>query len=66
MAHADGTVLFTQTAGYRPQGRHLFMVMSIDAVGRTDILSNGQVQILISNSAWVNLSCIAFPRPCRK
>lgn len=56
----SGTI-FTLPAGYRPNIRLLFAIeMNSNAIGRVDILADGQVQPQGVNNAWVSLSNITF------
>ena len=52
--------IFTLPAGYRPNQRLLFHVQTNGAQGRVDILTNGQVQGVGINNAWVSFNGITF------
>ena len=55
------STIFTLPAGYRPNIRLLFLIeMNSNAVGRIDILPDGQVQPQGVNNAWVSLANITF------
>ncbi len=58
----DGLVMFTLPVGYRPatSGQLIFTVLSLDALGRIDVYTNGNVVITTGASGWVNLSDISF------
>jgi hypothetical protein len=58
---AQSTVLFTLPAGYRPQARLIFTILNNNAVGRIDLLPNGDVIIAnVSSNLWLNLTGIHF------
>lgn len=57
---AAGSVIFTLPEGYRPNYRQLHVVCASDAVGRVDILSNGQVVHISGSTGWVSLDSISF------
>jgi hypothetical protein len=52
--------MFTLPTGYRPAEQMLFFALSNQALGRVDVLTNGQVQILVGNAAWVALDGLTF------
>jgi Tfp pilus assembly protein PilE len=55
-----GSVITTLPAGYRPSARLVFEVANNGAVGRIDILSNGQVLIMTGGNVWLSLDNIHF------
>ena len=59
-AVASQEAMFTLPTGYRPAEQMLFFALSNQALGRVDVLTNGQVQILVGNAAWVALDGLTF------
>jgi hypothetical protein len=56
-----GTVLFTLPTGFRPASRLLFATISSTALGRVDVLANGDVEIRLGSSTFLVLNGISFP-----
>lgn len=57
----SGTVLCTLPVGYRPSHRLLFQVATnANAPGRIDVLTNGDVVLIVGNSGWLGLDNINF------
>jgi competence protein ComGC len=54
------SVITTLPATYRPSKRLMFEVANNSAVGRVDILENGQVRIISGGNTWLDLSNIHF------
>lgn len=59
-ATADGTVIFTLPAGYRPKERQLATSVCFDAYCRMDILPNGNVELYQANAGWTAIDSITF------
>ncbi len=57
---ANGTVLFTLPAGYRPKERILATSVCADQHCRIDILPNGNVELYLASSVWTALDSITF------
>jgi len=58
---ADGTVIFTLPAGYRPRTPEKFITVSVNAICILDIYTNGNVTIRAgANTSWLSLSGISF------
>lgn len=55
-----GVSAFTLPAGYRPAFQSLFSVISNGAVGRTDVLTNGQVIPYNGTNVWTSLEGLTF------
>jgi len=57
-----GLVVFTLPAGYRPSssGRLVFTSISNNALGRVDILANGDVLVTLGTAGWISLDNISF------
>ncbi len=54
------STVFTLPAGYRPPKRTVFVVLSNGAVGRVDVLADGQVRVEQGQPAWLSLDGIHF------
>jgi cytoskeletal protein CcmA (bactofilin family) len=58
--NGNGTI-FTLPEGYQPPNRELHGVSTHpNAAGRIDILSDGQIQMIQGNNAWISLDGITF------
>lgn len=55
-----GTPIFTLPAGFRPENRCLFNAQSNGALGRVDVFTTGNVEVITGNNAWVSLDGITF------
>ncbi len=55
-----GRTIMQLPAGYRPAGRELRCVQTMDHVGRVDITNDGRVIPYIVNNGWVSLDGISF------
>ena len=51
---------FTLPTGYKPQYASVFACMTNEAIGRVDVLANGQVMVRSSSSVYVSLDGISF------
>ena len=58
-SYGSNETLFTLPAGFRPESRELFSVISDQAHGRLDITADGQV-IPYVGSSWISLDGISF------
>jgi len=57
----NGTVVFTLPAGYRPSQRTLTTATCNPNVWcRMDVLTNGNVELYLTNSGWTSLDAITF------
>jgi len=57
----QGTTIFTLPSGLTPEKRQLFAVQtSPNAIGRVDVLSTGEVLVVMGNSGWVSLDGLTF------
>jgi len=56
----DTTPIFTLPDGFTPPYRHIFSVVSNDALGRVDVDASGNVFVHIGNNAYVSLDGINF------
>jgi competence protein ComGC len=54
------TIITTLPATYRPSSRLVFEVANNGAVGRVDVLPNGEVRIITGGNTWLDLSNIHF------
>lgn len=59
-ATANGTVVATLPAGYRPKDRTLLGGICIDAYCRIDVLPNGSVELYGASSSWTSLDSVTF------
>ncbi|MNT39454.1 hypothetical protein D3C72_1757010 [compost metagenome] len=57
---ANGTVVATLPAGYRPKDRILGASACADAYCRVDVLANGNVELYNSSATWTTLDSITF------
>ena len=55
-------VVFTLPVGYRPStsGRLVFTSISNNALGRVDVLANGDVMVTLGTAGWISLDNISF------
>ena len=57
----NNTTIFTLPVGYRPSNRELQTIQTFNnIIGRLDILTDGQVQVVLGNNGWVSLDGITF------
>ncbi|MBC1224977.1 hypothetical protein GNF10_16985 [Nostoc sp. UCD121] len=57
----NNTTIFTLPVGYRPSNRELQAIQTFNnTIGRLDILTDGQVQVVLGNNGWVSLDGITF------
>ena len=56
----DSYDIFVLPAGFRPESRHLFSVITNNTIGRIDITNDGRVRPYIVNNNWVSLDNISF------
>ncbi|HEY9694190.1 MAG TPA: hypothetical protein V6D15_18455 [Oculatellaceae cyanobacterium] len=57
----NNTTIFTLPAGYIPSNRELQAVQTNNnAIGRLDILTDGQVQVVSGNNGWFSLDGVTF------
>lgn len=54
------STIFTLPVGYRPARRYLFVTISNGAIGRVDVLPDGQVMMQSGSNAWFSLDIINF------
>jgi len=59
-ATGSGSVIFTLPAGFRPENRELFCVMSAGSAGRCDVDRAGRVVACQGDPAWYSLDGIVF------
>lgn len=52
--------IFTLPAGYRPAREEIFATTSNDAFGSARVLTNGAVNMVVGNGAWISLDGISF------
>ncbi len=57
---APGEVIFTLPVGFRPLELRIFSTLSIDALGRADVESNGNVKMSVGSGGWFSLQTIRF------
>jgi hypothetical protein len=60
LIQGKGGKIFALPDGYKPKFRQVFIAEATDSPGRVDVLSNGDVILLLGNPTWVSLDSISF------
>ena len=53
--------IFVLPAGFWPTDRHIFGVASNNALGRLDIIGNGEIRAISGDNTWFSLGLTGFP-----
>jgi len=56
----SGTVIAKLPAGYRPQGQHIFHLISQTGFARVYVKANGDIEAVVVSSGWTSLDGIHF------